>query len=182
MTEPDREISEFIDETIRSLKNREADRPIDEQVLKAPVGVLQPRTPIVVEPQTPVLEAVALMQEHRVGCVLVTRASKLKGIFTERDVLTTVVGRAVDPAKTPVRKLMTPNPQYLRLTDSIAHALNKMSLGGYRHVPLIDNALAPVGVISVRDIVNYLVRFFPKSVMNLPTLPRGNYAKEREGA
>jgi CBS domain-containing protein len=182
MPEPDREIAEFIEESIRSLKSREADRPIDEQVLKAPVGVLQPREPIVVEPQTPVLEAVALMQEHRVGCVLVTRAGKLKGIFTERDVLTTVVGRAVDVSKTPVRKLMTPNPEYLRPTDSIAHALNKMSIGGYRHVPLVNNALTPVGVISVRDIVNYLVRFFPKSVMNLPILPRGNYAKEREGA
>jgi CBS domain-containing protein len=182
MPEPEREISEFIEETIRSLKNRDADRPIDEQVLKAPVGVLQPRAPIVVETQTPVLEAVALMQEHRVGCVLVTRATKLKGIFTERDVLTAVVGKAVDPAKTPVRKLMTPNPEYLRLGDSIAHALNKMSIGGYRHIPLVDNALAPVGVISVRDIVTYLVGFFPKSVMNLPTLPRGNYAKEREGA
>jgi CBS domain-containing protein len=182
MAEPDREIAEYIEESIRSLKAAEADRTFDERMLKAPVGVLEPRAPIVVEPQTPVLEAVALMQEHKVGCVLVTRASKLKGIFTERDVLTTVVGRAVEPAKTPVRKLMTPNPEYLRLTDSIAHALNKMSLGGYRHVPIVDKALAPVGVISVRDIITYLVRFFPKSVMNLPTLPRGNYAKEREGA
>jgi CBS domain-containing protein len=57
-----------------------------------------------------------------------------------------------------------------------------MSLGGYRHIPIVDTTLAPVGVISVRDIITYLVRFFPKSVMNLPTLPRGNYAKEREGA
>jgi CBS domain-containing protein len=182
MPEPDLEIAEYIEESIRSLKEREAERIFDERMLKAPVGVLEPRAPIVVEPQTPVLEAVALMQEHRVGCVLVTRAARLKGIFTERDVLTTVVGRGVDPAKTPVRKLMTPNPEYLRITDSIAHALNKMSVGGYRHVPIVDKALAPVGVISVRDIITYLVRFFPKSVMNLPALPRGNYAKEREGA
>jgi hypothetical protein len=49
-------------------------------------------------------------------------------------------------------------------------------------VPIVDKTLAPVGVISVRDLINYLVRFFPESVMNLPTLPRGNYAKEREGA
>jgi CBS domain-containing protein len=85
-------------------------------------------------------------------------------------------------AKTPVRKLMTGNPETLRPSDSIAYALNKMSLGGYRHIPLVDNSDAPVGVISVKDIVNYLVKLFPKSVMNLPTLPRGNYAREREGA
>ena len=68
------------------------------------------------------------------------------------------------------------------MTDSVAHALNKMSLGGYRHIPLVDSAQVPVGVISVKDIVNYVVRFFPKSVMNLPTLPRQNVAREREGA
>jgi CBS domain-containing protein len=182
MDERDREIAEFIEQSIRSLKDEQAERIFDERMLKAPVGVLEPRTPIVVEPQTPVLEAVTLMQQHRIGCVLVVRAHKLKGIFTERDVLSHVVGKAVEPAKTPVRKLMTPNPEYLRLNDSIAYAVNKMSIGGYRHVPIVDKAIAPVGVISVRDIVNYFVRFFPKSVVNLPTLPRGNYAQEREGA
>ena len=93
-----------------------------------------------------------------------------------------MVGKGIDASKTPVRKRMTPNPESLRPTDSIAYALNKMSLGDYRHVPLVDNARVPVGVISVKDIVNYLVSFFPKSVMNLPTLPRQNYTQEREGA
>jgi CBS domain-containing protein len=182
MSDPDREIAEYIEQTIRSLEAEGAERKFDERMLHVPVGVLEPRAPLVVEPLTSVLEAVALMQEHSVGCVLVVRTAKLKGIFTERDVLTGVVGKAIDPAKTPVRKLMTPNPEYLRLTDSIAYALNKMSLGGYRHVPIVNKAIVPVGVISIRDIVNYLVRFFPQSVLNLPTLPRGNYARSREGA
>jgi CBS domain-containing protein len=129
-----------------------------------------------------VLEAIGLMQEGRVGCVLVVLGGRLMGIFTERDVLIHVVGRSVDAVKTPVRRLMTADPEYLRPTDSIAYALNAMSLGGYRHIPLVDDARRPVGVISVRDVINYLVRLFPKSVMNLPTLPRQNYAREREGA
>ena len=181
MSDPDQEIAEYIEQSIRSLE-AEGERKFDERMLHVPLGVLEPRAPLVVEPLTPVLEAVTLMQEQRVGCVLVVRSTKLKGIFTERDVLTGLVGKAIDPAKTPVRKLMTPNPEYLRLTDSIAYALNKMSLGGYRHVPIVNKAIVPVGVISVRDIVNYLVRFFPQSVLNLPTLPRGNYARSREGA
>jgi len=182
MSEPDNEIAEYIEQSIRSLHAEGADRKFDERVLQAPVGVLQPRAPIVVEPQSSVLEAVVLMQERNVGCVLVVRAAKLKGIFTERDLLTGVVGKGVDPAKMPIRKLMTPNPEWLRITDPIAHALNKMSIGGYRHVPIVDKALVPVGLISVGEIVTFLVRFFPKSVLNLPTLPRGNYAQEREGA
>ena len=143
MSDPDREIAEYIEQSIRSLEAEGAERKFDERMLHAPVGVLEPRAPLIVEPLTSVLEAVTLMQEHRVGCVLVVRTAKLKGIFTERDVLTSVVGKAIDPAKTPVRKLMTPNPEYLRLTDSIAYALNKMSLGGYRHVPIVDADVEP---------------------------------------
>jgi CBS domain-containing protein len=55
-------------------------------------------------------------------------------------------------------------------------------VGGYRHIPLVDESLTPVGIISVRDIINYIVRLFPKSVINLPTLPRQNYTQQREGA
>jgi len=182
MDEKQRQVDEFINETIRSLKGAESAQVFGEEMLHSPIAVLEPRVPIVVEPQTTVLEAVTLMQTERVGCVLVTRAEKLKGIFTERDVLTQVIGRGIDASKTPVRKLMTPNPEYLRASDSLAYALNKMSVGGFRHVPLVDKRLVPVGVISVRDIVNYIVRFFPKSVLNLPTLPRQNYVQEREGA
>jgi CBS domain-containing protein len=180
--EKDHSVDEFIEEAERSLDEDETPRAFDEEMLRAPISELSPRAPITIEPQASALEAISLMQQNRCGCVLVCRSGKLKGIFTERDVLTDVVGQGVDPAKTPVRKLMTENPEYLRLTDSIAYALNKMSVGGYRHVPLVDNARVPVGVISVKDIIGYIVRFFPKSVMNLPTLPRQNYVREREGA
>ncbi len=178
------EVGEFIQDAIAELKSEKGgvERVFDAEMLRQPISVLEPRSPVVVEAQTTALEAITTMQEQRIGCVLVVRAGKLKGIFTERDVLTQVVGRGVDPSKTPVRKLMTSDPESLRLTDSIAYALNKMGVGGYRHVPLVDNADVPVGVISVKDIVNYLVGFFPKEIMNLPTLPRGNYAQEREGA
>lgn len=180
--EKDQSVEEFIEDAERSLDEDGETRAFDEEMLKAPISELEPRPPIIVEPQAPALEAITLMQTHSIGCVLVCRADKLRGIFTERDVLANVVGQGIDPAKTPVRKLMTSNPEYLRPTDSIAYALNKMSVGGYRHVPLVDNARVPVGVISVKDLVGYIVRFFPKSVMNLPALPRQNYAREREGA
>jgi len=179
--EKDTSVDEFIDESIRELEKGGKERAFDEDMLRYPVSTLKPREPIVIEPQAPVLEAISKMQDERVGCVLITRSNKLKGIFTERDVLTAAVGKGVDLAKIPVRKLMTANPETLRPTDSIAYALNKMSLGDYRHIPLVDNTGVPVGVISVKDIVNCIVSYFPKTVMNLPTLPRQNYTQEREG-
>ncbi len=173
---------EFIEECIADLEHAERGKVFDEHLLRRPVTDLLPADPLVTEAQTSALEAVSMMQEARTGCVLVVRGGKLKGIFTERDVLTRIVGRGVDPAKVPVRKVMTADPETLRSTDSVAYALNKMSLGGYRHVPLVNKAGAPVGIVTVKDIIIYLVSFFSKSVLNLPTQPRGNYTREREGA
>ncbi|MFI5217549.1 MAG: CBS domain-containing protein, partial [Candidatus Limnocylindria bacterium] len=61
-----------------------------------------------------------------------------------------------------------------------AHALNKMSVGGFRHVPVVDEDHHPVFVISVRDIVEFLVEAFPREVLTLstdasPQVPRGRY-------
>jgi CBS domain-containing protein len=159
-----------------------ADNAFNEKVLTRPLEVLPPAEAVLVEPVAPVLEAVHLMRDRHAGCVLVVRAGKLKGIVTDRDIVARVIAAGIDPAKTPVRRVMTPTPETLRPTDSIAFALNLMSLGGYRHIPLVDKAGAPVGVVSVKDIVGYLVGFFPKSVINLPPAPRANYTREREGA
>jgi CBS domain-containing protein len=175
-------LKEFIEAAEQTLHEAPAPVAFDEAMLRQPLSVLAPRSPIVVDPGTSVLEAITQMREARIGCVLVARGGRLEGIFTERDVLVHVAARSLDVAETPVRRVMTPDPESLRPTDSIAYALNAMSLGGYRHIPLVDEARAPVGVVSVRDVIHYLVRLFPKSVMNLPTLPRQNYVREREGA
>jgi len=175
-------VTEFIEAAERTLSEKDTPAAFDETMLRQPLSTLEPHPPIVVDADASVLEAVTVMREARVGCVLVVKTGKLAGIFTERDVLTRIAGRELDARGTPLRDVMTPDPEYLRPSDSIAYALNAMSLGGYRHVPLVDDARIPVGVVSVRDVIQYLVRRFPKSVMNLPTLPRQNYVREREGA
>jgi len=178
--ERERTVEEFIEGQERSLREA-APVAFDETMLHQPATALAPREPILVDVEAPIAEAIAAMQSARIGCVLVSRKGKLEGIFTERDVLTRVVGSDLEPATTPVERVMTADPEALRPTDSIAYVLNAMSMGGYRHVPLVNAANEPIGVVSVRDVVNYLVRLFPKSVMNLPTLPRQNYVREREG-
>ena len=49
---------------------------------------------------------------------------------------------------------MTPQPDTLNASATIAYALNKMSLGGFRHIPVVDAAGKPTGVLSVRNIVD----------------------------
>jgi CBS domain-containing protein len=112
-----------------------------------------------VTPETPVKEVVQhLAQENR--CVLVMSGQKLLGIVTERDILFKVMDKKRDLEKIPISEIMTPNPETLKLTDKIVHALNKMSIGGFRHIPIVDGE-KKIRVISVRDILAYLAEMFP---------------------
>ncbi|HYC55014.1 MAG TPA: CBS domain-containing protein [Candidatus Binatia bacterium] len=182
MARPADPVDSFIRESIAELEVGDGVKAFDENMLRQPLSILPPAVPVTVETPASALEAIELMHERHIGCVLVVRAGKLKGIFTDRDVVSRVVAAGIDPAKIAVRRVMTARPECLRPSDSIAFALNLMGLGGYRHIPLLDKVGAPVGIVSVKDIVGYLVGFFPKSVLNLPPRPRANYAREREGA
>ena len=157
-------------------------RVLDDRMIREPISTLQPLKPVCVEKGASVAEAVRLMQEHHIGCVLVTESKRLAGIFTERDVLREVAGRKIDAETTPVDELMTSDPETLTPGDPIVYALNKMSLGGFRHVPLIDDSQRPVGIISVKDIVDYIVDFFSNEVLTIPPEPGLDVPKSPEGA
>lgn len=149
-------------------------------ILSTPIADLNLRSPIVVEASASVAEAVDAMNEHHTGCVLVVRSGKLVGIFTERDVLKKVVfqdGSQTDAVET----VMTPNPETLEADASIAFALNKMSVGGYRHIPVVERGGRPIGVLSVRDIVDLLVELYPTDVLNLPPSPDKGIATTIDG-
>jgi CBS domain-containing protein len=76
---------------------------------------------------------------------------------------------------------MTPNPEQVHPKDSIAAALRRMEEGGYRHLPVVNEWGQPLGVLSVKQIVHYLVEHFPTTIYNLPPDP-GAVPQEREGA
>lgn len=158
----------------------------DSELIRAPLSALPVREPIVLSTQTSVTEAVRAMQREHKGCVLVTddgtRDSKLVGIFTERDVLFRIVDRGKNPATLPLGDVMTPDPEVLPDTASVAFVLNKMSLGGFRHVPVVDHEHRPRCVIAVRDVVEYLVEAFPREVLNLPPETAPKAPPSREGA
>ena len=77
---------------------------------------------------------------------------------------------------------MTANPASLRPGDMLVYALHQMEIGGYRHVPLVDESGAPVAVVSMRDIVGYIVSLYPDEVLKLPSHPGQVISQTREGA
>ncbi len=143
------------------------------------VSRLNPAPPLQVRPTQTVAEAVALMRREQVGCVLVCDRDQLVGILTERDLMRRVMALG-KPLTSPVSECMTPNPVAVHPKEPIGSAVRRMEEGGYRHLPVVDNG-KPVGMLSVKRIVHYLVEHFPGTVYNLPPVP-GAIQHEREGA
>jgi len=143
------------------------------------VSRLYPSQPWLVQAAQPVADAVTLMREKKVGCVLVCEQRRIVGIFTERDLLRRVLAKGM-PLDTPIAECMTPDPVTVHPKDSIGCAIKRMQKGGYRHLPVVIDD-RPVGILSVKRIVHYLVEHFPTMVYNLP--PQSQFVSpRREGA
>lgn len=132
---------------------------------------LRMRPPVCLPKETPLKRVLEMMREKKTGCAILTDEKKIVGIFTERDALTRVVEQKID-LKTPIEKLMTPDPKVLKIEDSVADAIRLMNQGGYRHIPILDSREWVQGVVSVRDILKYLAEHFPYEVYNLPPDPQ----------
>jgi CBS domain-containing protein len=136
--------------------------------LDATVATLSPAEPLCLRATATVHEAVqAMLARRQAGVLVVDSEGRLAGIFTERDVLTRVVGRELDPRRTVLREVMTPSPEALTLEDRVAHAVYCMSVAGYRTVPLVDPEGRPVGVITASDVLRWLADLFPETVLNM---------------
>jgi CBS domain-containing protein len=158
----------------------------DAELLREPLRALPTRPPLVLRASDSVTDAVRLMQREHGSCVAVTEdgtiGSRLIGIFTERDVLLRIVDRGKNPATLPLDAVMTADPEVLALSGTIAHALNKMSIGGFRHIPVVNENHHPVFVVSVREIVEFLVEAFPREVLTLSSDPHTQVPGGRYGA
>lgn len=130
---------------------------IDNRFLARSLGLLNPPAPIVVQEERPIREVVSLLKEHKIGGVIVVSpAGKITGMFTERDVVTKISLIDIDLDDTAIKDVMTKSPQTATMTTTIAFALNMMSQGGYRHIPIVDDSEFPVGLISVKNLVDYI--------------------------
>jgi CBS domain-containing protein len=170
----DDELSQMYEEESRARKI------LDSSTLHKSIKHLRVKKPVTMIPADTVADAVELMKKKKIGCVLVTEKERLCGIFTERDVLMKVTG-AKNYTSLKISDVMTPNVDAFQAEDSIAFVLNAMHVGGYRHVPVVDQDGIPIAVISVKDIIGFILEHFAEDVLNLPPSPIRT-TKQREGA
>lgn len=169
------------EERIATEREADAER-LGAAILREPIReVATLKSTTCVPPTATIREAIESMKEHRVGYVLVQAKGKLVGIFTERDVLMKIVLQGHDIDDLRVESVMTADPEFLSPDDRISFALNKMSVGGFRHIPIVDREGRPLGAVSMRNVVDFMVDLFAPAVLTLPPQP-GNVPSAREGA
>jgi CBS domain-containing protein len=149
------------------------DRPVahdrvERSLMDDRVSVLNPRPPVTLPTTATVAQAVDVMLKGEIGTVLlVDDDGKLAGIFSERDLLMKVAGQHDIYSAAYVREFMTPDPVTVRDSDTLAFALHKMAVGGYRHLPVVkDGKLA--GMVSVRDMLTHITRICSRTDRGVP--------------
>lgn len=139
---------------------RAADIPEPSSALEAslvdvPLAAVKHHTPLAIAPSASAADAVRQMQSANVGCLLVEDGTgNLRGILSERDLLLRLAGTRLEGVT--VAELMTSDPVVLRADDSVAVAINKMAVGGFRHIPLVADGHA-TGIVSGRDLLAYIL-------------------------
>lgn len=113
------------------------------------------QSPVRVSTTDPVALAVRMMQNSDTDCVLVMSGAQLAGIITPWDILHKVAGPDEDLNAVTCGQTMTADPVFLRDDDNIAVALNKMSIGGFRHIPLLQGG-TPTAVVSIKDVFKHI--------------------------
>jgi CBS domain-containing protein len=129
---------------------------VERSLLEDRVSVLAPKKPITVAASTSLGDVLRILVENKIGCVIVAEGDQPVGIFSERDALLKVGTRAPELIAEPVSQFMTANPQTLVETAKLAFAVQRMDLGGYRHLPIVGPQGEIAGIVSARDILRHL--------------------------
>ncbi len=129
---------------------------VEKSLLEDNIGGMCKRDPITTLGTTKVRDAIQTMLTQNIGALLVIDAdAKLIGIFSERDLLAKVAHETEPPLDHPVSEFMTANPETVSGEHKLAFVLHQMDVGGYRHVPVVEDD-KPIGVVSVRDMLHHL--------------------------
>jgi len=146
---------------IANLKLPNTENLLEDQLVNGTLQEMGAPEALSVNPGDPVAVAVHFMRDEEVECVLVRDEGKrIVGILTERDVLLKAAGPDRDLMALAVQDIMTPDPVILREEDSLAVALHKMSVGGFRHIPFVADDGTTL-LISIQDVLRHVAAYIP---------------------
>ncbi|MEK7693463.1 MAG: CBS domain-containing protein [Chloroflexota bacterium] len=145
-----------------------------------PISSLGLPSPVSIGRDASVGAALAAVQKHGRGYVLVVENGRPVGIMSEREVLMRIVARDVKYDEN-VDTYMSHAPETLTSKDPIATAIRMMNEGGEGNIPIVDGSGLAVAVLRTIDIIHFLAEAFPAQLLNLPPRPH-QMIPEPEGA
>jgi len=140
---------------------------LTKRLREEPIRHLPLNEPIVIREDTTIAALVQMLAEGNRGCVLVEKEGRLHGLVSERDILRKVIEKKL-PVEDPASTIMSTDIKTLNPDETLARAIQVMTAGGYRHVPLVDSHRGILGIITARNIIDYISEHFPAEVFNLP--------------
>lgn len=130
-----------------------------------------------VRPTDSVFDALSLMAQFDIGCVLVTENDKLVGIFTERDYARKVVLKGLVSRDVKVGDLMTHAPYTVGLSGTADDVMATMTAKRFRHIPVVENGKV-LGIVTIGDMVKSIVSQHEKTIKQLESYIAGDLAAE----
>jgi CBS domain-containing protein len=111
-----------------------------------------------IQPNDTVFDALSVLVDKNVGALVVlTEDDQVLGIFSERDYARRVILKGRASKETLIRDIMTENPFTVSEDDSIQDCMVKMTDKHIRHLPVTDDQQRLVGMISIGDVVKYVI-------------------------
>jgi CBS domain-containing protein len=152
----------------------------ERSLLNIEVLAIELEAPLVLKSSYSVSGTIESMRDRHLGYALITDEDKLVGIFTERDVLLSVLDQN-EVLQQPVAKLMTPTPVCVHALDTVWRVVSLMHEGGFRQIPVVDDEQKVLACVRHKDIAEYMVNHFAEHILNLPPDPE-QLATTPEGA
>jgi CBS domain-containing protein len=122
----------------------------------AVIGTLMKTGMVTAHPEETVANVAVRMRDNEVGAVLVVHLGVLRGLFTERDLLTRVVAAGLDPARTPVGEVATRDPITVERDTHLRRCVEILNDRHIRHLPVLEGD-SPVGILGARDLLGVVV-------------------------
>ena len=145
-----------------------------------PINALGLQPPVTVPTTASVGAALAAVQQHGQGYVLIVDDGRPRGIMSQREVLMKIVARDVK-YESNVMEYVSKIPVTLTASERISRAIKVMIAEGVDNIPIVDSEGRATGVLRAVDVIHFLAEAFPAQLLNLPPQPHQTLPKPEGG-
>jgi CBS domain-containing protein len=129
-----------------------------------------------VPPEMTVYEAIEIMSEHEIGALpVITSEGRLAGMLSERDYARKIILQGRSSKQTEVREIMTAPVITVDPNDTVEHCMHLMTDHRVRHLPVVVNESEVIGIVSIGDLVNWIISAHEESIEHLRSYIAGVY-------